>query len=72
MKTPIRYLAAWLTAAAIGGVIGLAPIASAAPSPAPAPAPTPFESGTSPLVPANVGADPYIPFVYGGGYDLPS
>lgn len=80
MKTTIKYIAPWLAAAAIGGAIGLAPIASAATgttpvaqtkaaaiqAPAPRPAPTPFESGTSPLVPSNVGADPYVPFPNGG------
>ena len=32
MKTTIKYIAPWLAAAAIGGAIGLAPIASAAPA----------------------------------------
>jgi hypothetical protein len=80
MKTTIKYIAPWLAAAAIGGAIGLAPVASAAPgttpvpqtkvaaNPAPAPAPTPFESGTDPLVPGNVGADPYIPYTLGDPY----
>jgi hypothetical protein len=91
MKRTIMYVAPWLAAAAITGAVGLAPAASAspvstpipqspAPAPAPAPAPTPFESGASPLVPANVGADPYVPFILGtphhadgaGGVDLPS
>jgi hypothetical protein len=79
MKTTIKYVAPWLAAAAIGGAIGLAPIASAAPgstpvsqakvvsnsAPSPRPAPTPFESGTDPLVPGNVGANPHVPFVLG-------
>ncbi len=34
MKTPIKYIAPWLAAAAIGGAVALAPIASAAPDPA--------------------------------------
>ncbi|MDT5092046.1 MAG: hypothetical protein QOH60_1409 [Mycobacterium sp.] len=33
MKTTIKLLAPWLSAAAIGGAIALAPIASAAPDP---------------------------------------
>jgi hypothetical protein len=82
MKTTIKYIAPWLAAAAIGGAIGLAPIASAAPSstpvsqakvvsnsaPSPRPAPTPFQSGTDPLVPGNVGADPYVPYTLGNPY----
>jgi hypothetical protein len=81
MKTTIKYIAPWLAAAAIGGAIGLAPIASAAPastpsshgkvatSPtvSPAPVPTPFESGTDPRVPSDVGADPLVPYVPGTG-----
>ena len=81
MKTTIKYIAPWLAAAAIGGAIGLAPIASAAPATRPssqdnvvtnttgstAPAPSPFETGTSPLVPDNVGADPVIPYFPGMG-----
>ncbi len=83
MKTTIKYFAPWLAAAAIGGAMGLAPIASAAPatspsshgkaatnttaSTAPAPTPTPFESGTDPRVPSDVGADPLVPFVPGTG-----
>ena len=87
MKTTIKYVAPWLAAAAIGGAIGLAPVASAAPSATPisqtkvvahptassAPAPTPFGSGEDPLVPS--GANPYVPYALGypfGGVDLPS
>jgi hypothetical protein len=74
MKTTFKYIAPWLAAAAIGGLTGLAPVASADPGsapgspttvvahPAPRPSPAPpFESGTDPLVPTNVGADPYVP-----------
>ena len=39
MKTSIKFVAPWLAAAAIGGAIALAPIASAATHPAPAPSP---------------------------------
>ena len=79
MKTTIKYIAPWLAAAAIGGAIGLAPIASAAPATTPSStdnvvtnrtgsaAPSPFETGTSPLVPDNVGADPVIPYFPGMG-----
>jgi hypothetical protein len=35
MKTTIKYIAPWLAAAAIGGAIGLAPVASAAPGSTP-------------------------------------
>jgi hypothetical protein len=64
MNTTVKYIAPWLAAAAIGGAIGLAPIASAAPAtPAgPTTPATPFEYGTSPLVEGNVGADPAIPY----------
>jgi hypothetical protein len=77
MKTTIKYIAPWLAAAAIGGAIGLAALAGAAPgstpvlqtkviaNPASAPAPTQFVSGTDPLVPGNDGADPYTPYVLG-------
>lgn len=62
MKTPIKYVALWLGAAAVGGAIALAPIASAAPTPA-----TPHNSagsaGTDPLVP--YGTDPQVPYVLG-------
>jgi hypothetical protein len=60
--------------------LGLAGTAAPAPAPpAPTPAPTPFESGVSPLVPADVGAIPIVPFILGdpslrgpaGGIDLP-
>ncbi|MDT5132034.1 MAG: hypothetical protein QOE41_1345 [Mycobacterium sp.] len=77
MKTTKKFIAPWLAAAAIGAAIGLAPVAGAATvstpvsqikaaaNPAPAPAPTPFESGTNPLVPGNVGADPSVPYRLG-------
>jgi hypothetical protein len=35
MKTTIKYAAPWLTAAAIGAAVALAPVASAATHPAP-------------------------------------
>ena len=41
-----------------------------APAPSPthaAPAPTPFETGTDPLVPPDVGANPYVPYFPGMG-----
>jgi hypothetical protein len=80
MNTTVKYIAPWLAAAAIGGAIGLAPMASADPAATAgsqggvshaarsnAPAPTPFEYGTSPLVEGNVGADPAIPYFPGQG-----
>jgi hypothetical protein len=65
MKTPIKYVAPWLAAAAIGGAIALAPIASAAAHPSPvATAPSSAGSaGTDPLVP--YGTDPYVPYRLG-------
>jgi hypothetical protein len=80
MKSKITYVAPWLVAAAIGGAVGLAPVASAAIDPTPVPqskviahhaptpssTPAPFETGPDPLVP--YGTDPYIPFVLGEGY----
>ncbi len=62
MNTPIKYVALWLGAAAVGASIALAPITSAAPTP-----PTPHNSagsaGTDPLVP--YGTDPYVPYRLG-------
>jgi hypothetical protein len=81
MKSSIKTIAPWLVTAAIGGAIGLAPVASAtavatpvpgskvvaSPVVAPSPAPPELETGTDPLVP--YGANPYIPFQLGeGGY----
>ena len=56
----IKYVAPWLAAAAIGGAVALAPIASAA---TPAPATTTGTAGTDPLVP--FGTDPHSPYVFG-------
>ena len=62
MKTiAIKYLAPWMAAAAIGGAVALAPIASAATHPAPPTAPA--SAGTDPLVP--YGTDPHSPYVFG-------
>ena len=65
MKTTIKYVAPWLAAAAMGGAIALAPIASAATHPAPAAAaPSAVgHAGTDPLVP--YGTDPYVPYRLG-------
>jgi hypothetical protein len=62
MKTVIKYVAPWLAAAAIGGAVALAPIASAATAPAPHSGPA-AAAGTDPLVP--YGTDPYIPYRLG-------
>lgn len=75
MKMPIKFIAPWLAAAAIGGAVAFAPIASAADSHTQV-------SGTDPLVP--LGTDPAIPYrlgyvdsnhdeanTTGGGVDLP-
>jgi hypothetical protein len=65
MKTSIKFVAVWLGAAAIGGAIALAPIASAAATtPASTTHPAPVGSaGTDPLVP--FGTDPQAPYVFG-------
>jgi len=61
MKTTVKYVAPWLAAAAIGGALALAPIASAATPSAPPPAAG--SAGTDPLVP--YGTDPHSPYVFG-------
>jgi len=63
MKNTIKYLAPWVAAAAIGGAVALAPIASAAPTPHSGPAATAGAAGTDPLVP--FGTDPHSPYVFG-------
>lgn len=65
MKTTIKFLAPWLAAAALGGAIGLAPIASAAtiPTPHTGPAASVGTAGTDPLVP--FGTDPSVPYRLG-------
>ena len=72
MKKTIQYVAPWLSVAAIGGALALAPFASAAPAAAPVPhhnviadaAPSPSaQSGEDPRVP--FGPDPYVPFPEG-------
>ncbi|MHC9296700.1 hypothetical protein ACRCUN_29905 [Mycobacterium sp. LTG2003] len=77
MKMPIKFIAPWLAAAAIGGAVAFAPIASAADTNTHSQV-----SDTDPLVP--VGTDPVIPYrlgyvdsnhdeanTTGGGVDLP-
>jgi hypothetical protein len=63
MKTTIKYVAPWLAAAAIGGAVALAPIASAATPPAPTAPASVGTAGTDPLVP--FGTDPHSPYVFG-------
>jgi hypothetical protein len=74
MKMTIKHIAPWLAAAAIGGAIGIAPVANADPGSAPvsqarfaanpaAAAPAPFGTGEDPLVPD--GPNPYIPYQLG-------
>jgi hypothetical protein len=64
MKTTIKYLAPWMAAAAIGGAVALAPIASAAVAPAqPGPVASVGTAGTDPVVP--YGTDPHSPYVLG-------
>ncbi|PXX08824.1 hypothetical protein [Mycolicibacterium moriokaense] len=57
MKTKITHVTPWLAAAAIGGAIALAPIASAASHPAPAPS-----AVASPSAVGNAGTDPSTPY----------
>jgi hypothetical protein len=63
MKTTIKYFAPWLAAAAIGGAVALAPMASAATPPAPTAPASVGTAGTDPLVP--FGTDPHSPYVFG-------
>ena len=72
MKKTIKYVAPWLSIAAIGGAIALAPFANAAPAAASVPhnnviadaASSPSgPGGADPLVPN--GTDPQIPFQNG-------
>jgi hypothetical protein len=87
MKRTIKRVAPWLAAAAVGGALVSAPVASAAPghvAPSPsheAPSPsygTPYASGASPFVPFGAWAPgddvPYDPYIKnpGGGVDLAS
>jgi len=62
MMTTIKYVAPWLAAAAMGGAIALAPIASAASTPVPHSGPAAI-TDTDPLVP--YGTDPHSPYVLG-------
>ena len=80
MKRTITHIAPWLAAAAIGGALVFAPVASAAPGhvpPSPSPG-TPAGSGADPFVPSGTWAPgdevPYNPYIKnpGGGVDLPS
>jgi hypothetical protein len=80
MKRTIKHIPLWLAAAAIGGALVLAPVASAAPGNV-APSPShgsQSESGASPDVPFGTDAPgdevPYDPYIKnpGGGVDLAS
>jgi hypothetical protein len=68
MNTKITFVAPWLAAAAIGGAIALAPIASAATHAAPAPGARASQSavgspGTDPSTP--YGTNPMSPDIFG-------
>jgi hypothetical protein len=65
MKNTIKYLAPWMAAAAIGGAVALAPIASAATTAAPhaGPVASVGTAGTDPIVP--FGTEPQSPYVLG-------
>ena len=81
MRTIIKYAAPLLTAAAIGGGLGFAPVAGAEPvcaggriaaegcaAPSRSERATPPDvDGVDPLVPTNTGADPDVPWVPGTG-----
>jgi arylamine N-acetyltransferase len=80
MKRTIKVFAPWLAAAAVGGALVLAPVASAAPGHV-APSPshgTPSVSAVDPDVPFGTDAPgdyvPYDPYIKnpGGGVDLAS
>ena len=61
MKNTVKYFAPWVAAAAVGGALVLAPIASAATTtPNSVPAAT---AGTDPLVP--FGTDPHSAYMFG-------
>jgi hypothetical protein len=84
MNRTIKRVAPWLAAAAIGGALVFAPVASAAPGNAgdgsgtPGHFPSPYGSGTSPFVGSGTWAPgdqvPYDPYIKnpGGGVDLAS
>ncbi|MFG1931019.1 hypothetical protein ACGFK1_10225 [Mycobacterium sp. NPDC048908] len=64
MKDTLKYLAPWMVVAAIGGAVGLAPVASAATVPAPHSSQSAVgTAGTDPIVP--FGTDPRSPYVLG-------
>ena len=86
MKGTINHGARWLAAAAIGGALVFAPVASANPGANPGPHAAPssppgasrYGSGDDPLVPSGTWAPgdivPYYPYLKnpGGGVDLAS
>jgi hypothetical protein len=86
MKRTIHHLAPWLAAAAIGGALVIAPVASADSSanpgthaaPSSPPGASQYASGANPLVPPGTWAPgdivPYNPYIKNpsGGVDLAS
>ncbi|HEV7420553.1 MAG TPA: hypothetical protein VGO30_11975 [Mycobacterium sp.] len=73
MKTSIKYVAPWLAIAAIGGAVGVAPVAVADPGATPirtsnqtladppaSPTSAPPYQGANPLVPSDTGAEPFV------------
>ena len=69
--TTIKYIAPWLAAAAIGGAIGLAPIASAAPTTTPGSHDKVVPNTTAPTAPAPTAPAP-TPFESGTDPRVPS
>ncbi|HEV3262643.1 MAG TPA: hypothetical protein VG013_37735 [Gemmataceae bacterium] len=65
MKRTIKHIAPWLAAAAIGGAVAFAPVASADSSADPA---SPSQSQGAP---AQSGGDPLVPFGTHAGAELP-
>ena len=63
MKRTIKHIAPWLAAAAIGGALVFAPVASADPDPSPSQSQgAPGQSGGDPLVTLGTHPDAELPY----------
>jgi hypothetical protein len=69
MKRTTKHVAPWLAAAAIGGALVFAPVASADSSADPGPHAAPSQSQPAP--PAQSGADPQVPYGTNSDSNLP-